>query len=64
MSVIFFLIPLSIVFAVTFLFAFIWSVRSGQYEDTTTPSMRLLLDEKIAAKPDSKPDNSPNPKLK
>ena len=46
MSVIFLLIPLSILFAVAFLFAFIWSVRSGQYEDTTTPSMRVLLDER------------------
>ena len=64
MSIIFLLIPLSILFAVAFLFAFIWSVRSGQYEDTTTPSMRVLLDEKISAKPDSKPDNSPKPKLK
>lgn len=64
MSVIFLLIPLSIVFAVAFLFAFIWSVRSGQYEDTTTPSMRLLLDEKTATKPTSEPDNSPNSKLK
>jgi cbb3-type cytochrome oxidase maturation protein len=50
MSVIFLLIPLSILFAVAFLFAFIWSVRSGQYEDTTTPSMRVLLDEKTAPK--------------
>ncbi|MEN9575219.1 MAG: Cytochrome oxidase maturation protein cbb3-type [Verrucomicrobiota bacterium] len=64
MSVIFLLIPLSIVFAVAFLFAFIWSVRSGQYEYTTTPSMRLLLDERTATKPASEPDNSPNPKLK
>ncbi len=64
MSIIFLLIPLSILFAVAFLFAFVWSVRSGQYEDTTTPSMRLLLDEKTAAKPDSVPDNSPKPKLK
>ncbi|MEW6305295.1 MAG: cbb3-type cytochrome oxidase assembly protein CcoS [Verrucomicrobiota bacterium] len=46
MSVIFLLIPLSIVIATAFLVAFIWSVRSGQYEDTCTPSMRLLLDEK------------------
>ena len=29
-----------------FLGAFIWAVRSGQYEDTCTPSMRLLLEEK------------------
>ena len=46
MSVIFLLIPLSIVIAVCFLCAFIWAVRSGQYEDTCTPSMRLLLEEK------------------
>ncbi len=46
MIVIFLLIPLSIVIAVCFLAAFIWAVRSGQYEDTCTPSMRLLLEEK------------------
>lgn len=46
MIVIFLLIPLSIVIAACFLGAFIWAVRSGQYEDTCTPSMRLLMDEK------------------
>jgi cbb3-type cytochrome oxidase maturation protein len=45
MIVILLLIPLSIVIAVGFLAAFIWAVRSGQYEDTCTPSMRLLLEE-------------------
>ena len=45
MSIILVLIPLSIVFAVAFFAAFIWAVRSGQYEDTCTPSMRLLLDD-------------------
>jgi len=50
MSVIFLLIPLSILFAVAFLFAFIWSVRAGQYEDTTTPSMRVLLDDRREGK--------------
>lgn len=45
MSVIFLLIPLSIVTAAVFLCGFIWAVRSGQYEDTCTPSMRLLMDE-------------------
>jgi len=52
MSVIFLLIPLSIVFATLFLWAFIWAVRSGQYEDTCTPSMRLLLEEKKTAQPE------------
>jgi cbb3-type cytochrome oxidase maturation protein len=50
MIVIFFLIPLSIIVAVCFLGLFIWAVRSGQYEDTCTPSMRLLLEEKKTEK--------------
>jgi cbb3-type cytochrome oxidase maturation protein len=48
MSVIFLLIPLSIVIAACFFGAFIWAVRSGQYEDTCTPSMRILLEEEAA----------------
>ena len=63
MSVIFLLIPLSIVAAAIFLGGFIWAVRSGQYEDTCTPSMRLLMDDdKPAAKsrpttPTDQPEN-------
>ncbi|MGA2749077.1 MAG: cbb3-type cytochrome oxidase assembly protein CcoS [Verrucomicrobiota bacterium] len=45
MIVIFFLIPLSVVIAAVFLIAFIWAVRSGQYEDTGTPALRLLTEE-------------------
>ena len=65
MSIILVLIPLSIVFAVAFLAAFIWAVRSGQYEDTCTPSMRLLLDEsggtKIGPPPPQPPDGGVRP---
>jgi cbb3-type cytochrome oxidase maturation protein len=43
MSVIFLLIPLSVLIAAAFLGAFIWAVRSGQYEDTVTPSLRVLM---------------------
>src|SRR5262245_44071848 len=46
MIIIYLLIPLSIVVAACFLGAFIWAVRTGQYEDTCTPSMRLLLDDR------------------
>ena len=45
MSVIILLILASLTVALIFLGAFIWSVRSGQYEDTLTPSMRMLADE-------------------
>jgi cbb3-type cytochrome oxidase maturation protein len=59
MIIIFLLIPVSIAIAGSFLVAFLWAVRSGQYEDTETPSMRLLLEETRPearpAKPDSKP---------
>ena len=53
MSVIFVLIPLSIVLAACFLGAFIWAIRSGQYEDTCTPAMRVLLEEPGARMPGS-----------
>lgn len=45
MIVILLLIPLSVMLAAGFLWAFFWAVRSGQYEDTTTPPMRMLTDE-------------------
>lgn len=50
MIVIFLLIPLSVLIAAGFLAAFIWAVRSGQYEDTCTPSMRLLMEDESRAK--------------
>jgi cbb3-type cytochrome oxidase maturation protein len=28
-----------------FLFLFIWAVKSGQYDDTFTPSVRVLFDD-------------------
>ena len=51
MSVILLLIPLSVLFAGGFLAVFFWAVRSGQYEDTCTPSMRMLADEPAADSP-------------
>jgi len=45
MSVIFILVFVAIIMAGAFLVAFIWAVRSGQYEDTYTPSVRILFDD-------------------
>jgi cbb3-type cytochrome oxidase maturation protein len=45
MSVLVLLIFASLAIAATFLIAFIWAVRSGQYEDTFTPSMRVLMED-------------------
>jgi len=30
--------------AIGFLAAFLWAVKSGQYKDTFTPSVRMLFD--------------------
>ena len=44
MSVIVLLIAAGGVVAAGFLGAFVWAVRSGQFDDTCTPAMRVLLD--------------------
>jgi cbb3-type cytochrome oxidase maturation protein len=38
------LIGASVLVALGFLIAFIWSVRTGQYEDDYTPSVRILFE--------------------
>lgn len=45
MSVIYVLIGISLLIAIGFLIAYIWSVRSGQFEDNYSPSVRILFDE-------------------
>lgn len=47
MSVILILIIFSLIVALIFLVAFIWSVRSGQYDDSYTPAIRILFEEEI-----------------
>jgi cbb3-type cytochrome oxidase maturation protein len=51
MKIIFVLIALSLLVACGFLAAFFWAVKSGQYEDDYTPSIRILFD-------DNPPDSS------
>ena len=45
MSVVIILMLASLIVALLFLAGFFWAVRSGQYEDTLTPSMRVLADD-------------------
>ena len=45
MSVVIILILASLAVALLFLGGFVWAVRSGQYEDTLTPSLRVLADD-------------------
>ena len=45
MGIIYIMIVVSLVVALGFLGAFIWSVKSGQYDDDYTPSVRMLFDD-------------------
>lgn len=45
MKIIFVLILVSLVIALGFLGAFLWAVKSGQYDDDYTPSVRMLFDD-------------------
>jgi cbb3-type cytochrome oxidase maturation protein len=49
MSVVVVLIGLSMLVAGGFLLAFLWAVRTGQFDDRYTPSVRILLDDHPAA---------------
>ena len=44
------LIGASLIVAIGFLIAFIWAIRNGQYEDTFTPSVRMLFDDDTKSK--------------
>lgn len=54
MSVIYILLTVSIVVAVVFFIAFIIAVKKGQYDDSYTPSVRMLFDDELV-------DNNPEP---
>lgn len=47
MEVLYITIGVSIVVALFFFYAFIRSVKSGQYDDTYTPSVRMLFDDEL-----------------
>lgn len=51
MSVMFIHIIVSLLMALGFLAAFIWAIRSNQYDDDYSPSVRMLFD-------DTKPESS------
>ncbi len=62
MSVIVILILASLVLALLFLAGFVWAVKSGQFDDTYTPSMRILSDDPASASQPSLPATKLNAK--
>jgi len=58
MSVVIVLILASLALGLIFLGAFVWAVRSGQFEDTLTPAMRVLAEERTEKFPETKPNQT------
>jgi cbb3-type cytochrome oxidase maturation protein len=56
MSVIILLIIFSLILAIGFLIAFIWSIKDNQLEDDYTPSVRILFDNELVKNNDKKED--------
>jgi cbb3-type cytochrome oxidase maturation protein len=54
MEIIILLIFISLTIAIAFLGAFIWNMKSGQYDDTYGPSVRMLFEDTKKAQKDSK----------
>ncbi|MEM1001053.1 MAG: cbb3-type cytochrome oxidase assembly protein CcoS [Bacteroidota bacterium] len=50
MSVIYILLSISIIVAIAFFIIFIIAVKSGQFDDGYTPSVRMLFEDELVKK--------------
>ncbi|ATA91688.1 cbb3-type cytochrome oxidase assembly protein CcoS [Capnocytophaga canimorsus] len=60
MSVIYMLISISIVVALIFFFLFIKAVRTGQYDDSHTPAVRMLFEDELVDEAPTEKENIKN----
>jgi cbb3-type cytochrome oxidase maturation protein len=49
MNVLVYLVPMALGLGLAGLFAFLWSLRSGQYEDLDGAALRILEDDDLGA---------------
>jgi cbb3-type cytochrome oxidase maturation protein len=47
MNVLIYLVPMALVLGLTGLTAFLWSLRSGQYDDVEGAALRVLSDDDL-----------------
>ncbi len=55
MEILYLLVPLAVLLAGVIVWAFLWSIRSGQFDDLEGPAHRILMDE------DEPPRRNPGP---
>jgi cbb3-type cytochrome oxidase maturation protein len=54
MSVIYVMLAASVIIAVIFFIAFIIAVKSGQFDDSYTPSVRMLFEDELVKEKSNK----------
>ena len=52
MSVVLIVLPLALLVVLAAVVAFLWAARHGQFDDLTTPALRMLHDEEERPEPD------------
>ena len=64
MEILYLLVPLAVILAGVIVWAFLWSIRSGQFDDLEGPAHRILMDEDDAPRraPDSEPGRKKPPR--
>jgi len=58
MTILLLLVPISLVLLGVAIWAFVWAVRRGQFDDLDTPAIDILRDEPLPTPP---PTQAPSP---
>jgi cbb3-type cytochrome oxidase maturation protein len=60
-SVLYVLVPLALAIVFAAVIAYVWSARTGQFDDLSTPAYRPLLDDRPTQKNDGAPPDGRPP---
>ena len=47
MSILYLIIPVSILLVIAIIWIFLWAVKSGQFDDMEGPAHRILMDDEV-----------------
>jgi len=59
MSIVFVLIPISLVLVGFAVWAFFWAVRTGQFDELDAPAWEILIEDKADASPPARDPHEP-----
>ena len=61
MSIIYYLIPIAIIFLVIGVFAFFWATKSDQFDDLEKQGLSILMDDEPTTKTNQETESRQNP---